>query len=143
MTNQLGPGSHVLYRCGVLGSGPISLDLYINNEAGVFFTPGSLDYGGFPNQQFRADLVTATGIAADPLSVAPENVLLNIYQTLSGDPPVSGYTAVTADASAYVGQAVCLRFAAVENQFFLHAGIDEVNVDLEAHGRATAQVAPP
>jgi len=134
MTNQDGPGSHTLYRCGVLRSGPISFELYINNEFGAFFNPSSLDFGGFPNQQFRADLVTAAGIAADPFTTSPEDVLLNIYQTMPGDPPVSGYATITADASAWVGQAVCLRLAAVENLWFFHAGVDDVNIDLRSRG---------
>ena len=130
MTNQGGPGSHVLYQCGVLKSGAISFQLYINNEAGTFVNPSSLDYQVYPNQQFRADLVSATAIAANPFSVAPEDVLLNVYQTLPGDPPLSGYVPVVADASAYMGQEVCLRFSEVENLFFFHAGVDDVHVDL-------------
>jgi uncharacterized repeat protein (TIGR01451 family) len=135
MTNQSGPGSHVLYRCGVLQSRRISFELYINNEASVFFNPSSLDYGVFPNQQFRADLVTAAGIAADPFTVAPADILLNIYQTVPGDPPVAGYTTVTADVSPYRRQTVCLRFAEVENQWFFHAGVDDVSIDLLERGR--------
>ena len=69
-------------------------------------------------------------MAADPFTVAPADVLLNAYQTLPGDPPVSGYTRVTADASAYRGQTVCLRFAEVDNQFFFHAAVDDINIDL-------------
>jgi hypothetical protein len=134
MTNQAGPGSHMLYRCGVLRSGPISFGLYVNNEAGTFSSPSSLDYSDFPNQQFRADLVTAAGVAADPFTTSPADVLLNIYQTLPGDAPVSGYTTVTADASAYMGQPVCLRLAAVENVWFFHAGVDDVSIDLRSRG---------
>ena len=89
----------------------------------------------FPNQQFRADLVRAAGIAADPFTVAPADILLNIYQTVPGDPPVAGYTTVTADVSSYKGQTVCLRFAEVENQWFFHAGVDDVNIDLAKRGR--------
>jgi hypothetical protein len=134
MTNQAGPGSHMLYRCGVLRSGPISFELYVNNEAGTFSSPSSLDYSDFPNQQFRADLVTAAGVAADPFTTSPEDVLLNIYQTMPGDQPVSSYTTITGDAAAYVGQPVCLRLASVENLWFFHAGVDDVNIDLRSKG---------
>jgi len=130
MTSQGGPGSHVLYRCGVLRSGEISFQLQINNQAGNFFSPHSLDFTVFPNQQFRADLLTAEGVAADPFTVAPADVLLNLYQTLPGDPPISGYGTVTADASAYLRQEVCLRFVEVDNQFYFNAGIDDVRIDL-------------
>ena len=131
MTNQSEPGSYVLYRCGVLASGPISFQLYINNENVDFFSPPTLDYTVSPNQQFRADLVTAAGIAADVFTVVPADVLLNLYQTLPGDPPVSGYSLVAADASAFVGQEACLRFAQVGNQLSFHAGVDDVNIDLQ------------
>ncbi|MEE9212801.1 MAG: flexitail domain-containing putative surface protein, partial [Phycisphaeraceae bacterium] len=126
MTNQGGPGSHVLYRCDVPASGFLSFELYINNEAGVFLSPLSLDYTASGNQQFRADLVTPSGIATDPFTLASGDILLNIYQTQPGDPAVSGYATVTADISAYIGQTVCLRFAQVDNQSFFHAGVDAV-----------------
>ena len=130
MTNQSFVGSHLLYRCGVLRSGSLSFKLYINNVAGIFFSPPSLDYNTGSNQQFRADLVTAAGMAANPFTVAPSDVLLNLYQTKPGDPPVSGYAAVTANASAFVKKDVCLRFAVVDNLFYFHAGIDDVKIDL-------------
>jgi len=130
MTNQTGPGSHALYRCGFLASGAISFQLYINNEWPFFYSPDSLDYTGDATQQFRADLVTAAGIAADPFTVAPADILINIYQTLPGDPLVSGYLPVLADASAFVGQDVCLRFATADNVLYFHAGVDDVTVDL-------------
>ncbi len=130
MTNQDGPGSHVLYRCGVLRSGEISFQLYINNHAGTFLSPPTLDFEASPNQQFRADLVAAAGITANPFTVAPADVLLNVYQTQPGDPALSGYSAITVDASAYIGQEVCLRLAEVENQFYFNAGVDDVKIDL-------------
>jgi hypothetical protein len=134
MTNQPGSGSHVLYRCGVLASEVVSFELYINNENWDFANPPSLDYSVYPNQQVRADLVTEVGIATDPFTVAPADILLNIYQTQPGDPLVSGYATVTVDASEYVGQRVCLRFAEVDNQFFQHAGVDNVNINLRTKG---------
>jgi len=116
----------------VLRAVQISFELQINNQAqaGSFFSPPSLDFNVFPNQQFRADLLTAEGVAADPFTVAPADVLLNLYQTQPGDLAVSGYGTVTADASAYVGQEVCLRFVEVDNQFFFNVGVDDVKIDL-------------
>src|SRR5207244_9859951 len=79
MTNQSGPGSHLLYRCGVLRSGSISFQLYLNNLAGIFTSPPTLDPNAFPNQQFRADLVAGAAASADPFTVAPGDVVLNLY----------------------------------------------------------------
>ena len=129
MTNQNGPGSHVLYRCDILASGLLSFQLYINNENSVFLSPPSLDFTVSPNQQLRADLVTKAGITVNPFTVAPGDILLNIYQTQPGDALVSGYNTVTADVSAYVGENVCLRFAQVETEFFFHTGVDNVQFE--------------
>jgi hypothetical protein len=134
MTNQSGPGAHVLYRCGVLRSRSVSFQLYINNQAGVFSSPPTLDHNAFPNQQFRADLVSASAIAADPFTVAPGDVLVNLYQTQPGDPNVSGYRQVSVDTSAFVGRDVCIRFAEVDDLFFFHAGVDAVSIDLRTGG---------
>jgi len=130
MTGQSGPGSHALYRCGVLRSGAISFQLYINNQAGQFATGSSLDFNELPNQQFRADLVSAAAVSANPFTVAPADVLLNLYQTDPGDPPESGYDVISTDASAFVGQQVCIRFAEADNQFFMNVGVDAVSIDL-------------
>jgi hypothetical protein len=120
----------VLYRCGEVESGLLSFQLYLNNQAGIFSSPLSLDFRRIPNQQFRADLVTAAGIAADAFTIAPEDILLNIYQTQPGDPAVSSYTSVVADVSSYVGQEACVRFAEVDNQFFFLVGVDDVQFEI-------------
>ena len=130
MTGQEGAGAHVLFACGTLRSGVVGFQLYLNNLAGVFVTAPALDPFSEPNQQFRADLVSRSAVDADPFTVAPGDVLMNLYQTQPGDPPVSGYVPVAADAGAFVGQDLCLRFAEVDNQFFLHAGVDAVNITL-------------
>ncbi|HZA52024.1 MAG TPA: hypothetical protein VE549_14865, partial [Myxococcaceae bacterium] len=102
----------------------------IDNRAGVFASPPTLDPNAVPNQQFRADLVSASAIAADPFTVAPADVLLNMYQTQPGDPNVSGYRQVSVDTSAFTGRDVCIRFAEVDSLFYFHAGIDAVSIDL-------------
>jgi hypothetical protein len=130
MAAQGGPGAHLLYRCGTLRSGSLGFQLYLNNQAGIFVSAPTLDPFAEANQQFRADLVRATAIDADPFTVNPADVLMNLYQTGPGDPLQSGYLQVTADANAYVGQSVCLRFAEVDNQLFFNVGIDVVALDM-------------
>jgi hypothetical protein len=130
MTNMSGPGSQVLYRCGVLRSDVVSFELYLRNQAGIFFSPPTLNPFGIENQQFRADLVDAAALAADPFTVGSSDVVANLYQTMPGDPLTSGYTPVVTDVSAFVGDEVCLRFANVANLFFLNTGIDDVMIDL-------------
>jgi hypothetical protein len=130
MTAQSGAGSHMVYPCGTLRSSSLSFQLYLNNLNGSFFSPDSLDFMTIPNQQFRADLVRADAMAADPFTVDPGDILVNLYRTMPGDPSSSGYTEVAADVSEFRRESVCLRFVEVDNQFHFHASIDDVVIDL-------------
>src|SRR5262249_32433870 len=61
MTDQGGPGSHVLYQdftvpFGVTGAS-LTFDRFIGNRDGGFFTPDTLDFSVSPNQQARVDLI--------------------------------------------------------------------------------------
>lgn len=128
MTTQLGPGTHIISQVITLpagGNGQLFFRLFIGNRAAAFFSPPSLSYTVFPNQQFRMDVMDA----AAPIDDVGPGVLLNVYQTQPGDPPVSdGYLTVTADLSAFNGRSVRLRFAQVDNQGFFNAGVDDVSV---------------
>src|SRR5262249_52027099 len=135
MTDQGGPGSHVLYQdftvpFGVTGAS-LTFDRFIGNRDGGFFTPDTLDFSVSPNQQARVDLITTT---ANPFSVAPGDVLLNVFRTQPGDPLVSGYTTQVTDLTAFLqaheGQTLRLRFAEVDNQLFFQFGVDRVNLDV-------------
>ncbi|HYO79858.1 MAG TPA: hypothetical protein VES20_00530 [Bryobacteraceae bacterium] len=144
MTDAFGPGSHVLYQDFVVPAGVpnavITFSLYLNNAAPDFFNPGHLDFAGVDrdpdlriNQQVRVDLMTAT---ADPFSVAPADILMNLFQTAAGDPLVSGYHNYSADVTAlmqaYQGQTLRLRFAEVDNVLTLNLGVDNVAVTVSA-----------
>ena len=126
MSNSTGAGSHVLYRCGVLDEPLISFQLYVNNHVDDFVSPLSLDYRRFPNQQFRADLVSLAGLTANEFTLNAAHILMNLYQTGPGDEIVSGYDPVSANAAAFVGQNVCLRFAEVNNLHGMQVGVDTV-----------------
>ena len=107
MTDALGPGSHVLYQDIVVpgGGGPyaIGFALYLRNTegAGDFFVPGALTSLDFAtpalNQQARVDVLPET---ADPFSLAPADVLQNLFATSPGDPLESGYTSHVVDVTA-------------------------------------------
>jgi hypothetical protein len=135
MTDQGGPGSHVLYQDFVVPTNiltaTLSFQRFISNQAGDFFTPDSLDYTVSPNQQARVDIITTT---ADPFSVAAGDVLLNIFQTMAGDPLVSGYTVDSTDLTAFLianaGATLRLRFAEADNQLFFNFGVDDVLLDV-------------
>jgi len=137
MTDAQGPGSHVLYQDFVVPTSGaeivhFSFDLFLGNRADDFFTPSpaSLDFGiAAFNQQARVDLLVG---GTDPFSVAPGDVLQNIYQTNPGDPLVSGYTTIVADLTsvlaAHAGQTLRLRFAETDNVSIFQMGVDNVSL---------------
>ena len=67
--------------------------------------------------------------SADPLSVAPADVLAMIFRTDFGrEPAILRPTPLTFDLSPYAGQTVRLRFALVSNQFCFPASVDDIDV---------------
>jgi hypothetical protein len=138
MTDQTGPGSHVLYQDIVIpaavSAATLDFQYFISNQATAFYTPASLDVlGGFPNQQARVDFITTS---ADPFSVAAGDVLLNIFQTQVGDPATQPYTLLSTDVTAFLqahaGQTIRLRFTESDNQLFFNFGIDAVSLEVES-----------
>lgn len=123
LSDQLGAGSHILYQDVTLPphGGRLTFDLSVDNWAGYYFTPPTLDFTHVPNQQFRADIVSP-GV---PVETAP--VLRRVFVTTWGMPSVFT-TRVSADLSAFAGQTVRLRFAEVDNQSFFNVGIDNVRI---------------
>ena len=137
MSDQGGPGSHVLIQDFVVPVGvtaaTFSFQEFIQNQAGVFFSPNSLDYTVTPNQQARVDIITTT---SNPFSVASGDVLQNLFQTNPGDPLHSGYNLITVDLTALLaangGNTLALRFAEADNQSFINFGFDAVSINATA-----------
>jgi hypothetical protein len=125
-TDQIGPGSHILYQDVALEAGfhhTLSFVVYYDNQAGEFATPSSLDFTVFPNQQYRVDVLNPS---APVTSVVPGEVLATVFQTKVGDPPILAPTPVTVDLSNFAGTIVRVRFAEVDNLFFFAASVDNV-----------------
>jgi glucose/arabinose dehydrogenase len=140
MTDATGPGSHVLYQDFVVGTlgAALHFELFIGNRATQFAAPpsGVLAFdltsatgGQTLNQQARVDIVKAE---ADPFSVAPGDVLLNLYQTHGGDALVSGYNPFDFNLSALFAdnhvKTLRLRFAETDNLNAFQFGIDAVSL---------------
>lgn len=92
--------------------------------------------GGGANQQFRIDVMRA----GSPLeSLDPADILATVYRSeLKGRPKDSKSMAPTwfsTDLSAFAGQTVRLRIAAVANQELLTAGVDAVSIDHSRPGQ--------
>jgi hypothetical protein len=131
MTDQSGPGSHILYQdVTVPRRAELGFDLYIGNRFGEFVTPPTLDPFGPLNQQFRMDIMDP----AAPLDDLGAGVLATVYETRPGDETESGYDRITYDMSPFAGETVRLRFAMVDNAFFFQAGIDNVTLGRGAVG---------
>jgi len=129
VSDQGGPGSHVLYQdVGALQGAILSFEVYYENQAGVFVTPASLDpFGAGPNQQYRIDIMDPS---APLFSVAPGDVLANVFQTDVGDPMSMAPTTVTVNLGK-LGlrcRPVRVRFAEVDNLLFFQASVDNVHV---------------
>lgn len=109
---------------------PAFLHAVLNNQAGAYSVPNTLDFSTPTlNQQFRVDIITT---AANPFSVAGADVLQNLYQTNVGDPLTSGYALVSVNVTALLkargGQTLRLRFAEADNVNIFHAGVDQVSL---------------
>jgi hypothetical protein len=124
-------GSHLLYQDIVLEANArhtLTMIVYYRFSpifSGQFWTPETLDVNVTPNQQYRIDVVDPS---APTTSVAPDDVLLRVFRTEESDPISLDPTRLTVDLTAFAGSTVRLRFAAVDNQGFLQAGVDDVRI---------------
>jgi hypothetical protein len=139
MTDQFSPTTAILYQDFKVDphayAAGLTFDEFIGNRATAFASPNTLDFtvgGTFaPNQQVRVDIITTT---ANPFSVAPADVVLNVFQSHPGDPLISGYTTRSFDISSilagHLGDTLRLRFAVADNQNVLNFGVDRVDLEV-------------
>lgn len=134
MTDSMGPGSHVLFQDFVqaapVAAAVLNFDLYVNNRADNFYVHETLDFATPAlNQQARVDILLPGG---DPFSLALGDILQNVFQSLAGDPLVSGYTHfsvdITALVNAHLNTPLRLRFSEVDNVNFFNLGVDNVDI---------------
>ena len=136
-------GAHALYQNFTVPGPAISVfldfDMFVNNWGSVFVVdPAGLDYNGgiSPppstwNQHARVDILAA---GSNPLSTTT-GLLANYYlgaPTVIGGQPYP-YTGYHFDITSLVGGGgtYMLRFANVENFYFLNLGVDNVSVDFQ------------
>jgi len=134
MTDAQGPGSHVLYQTftvdALVSLATLNFDLFIGNRATAFFAPNTLDFATPTlNQQARVDIIAS---GADPFSLAPSDVLLNLFKTNPGDALVSGYTHLSIDVTSlfnsHFNVPLTLRFAETDNVLTFQMGVDNVAI---------------
>jgi hypothetical protein len=106
----------------------------------IWGSPDTLDYTfDGTNQQYRVDIMKTS---ADPFSVAAADILKTVFQTEPGDPGSLDPTGVSVDLSAFAGQTVRLRFAAVDNEDYLNVGVDCVALTSTPIPTSTTTTAP-
>jgi hypothetical protein len=129
MTDQDGPGTHILYQDVKVPAGQSTLSFRVSlfNQAGAYFAPHSLSSEREPNQQFRMDIMAPLA----KLDGLGPGVLRNVFLTEPGDPPLQGYTTIRTSLTQFAGRTVRLRFAEVDNQGFFQVGIDQVRIIVE------------
>jgi uncharacterized repeat protein (TIGR01451 family) len=113
LTDQTGPGQHVLYQDVAIppGGGAVTLRWAdrIRNHAGTFD----------PVQQYyRAEVRTTAN-----------TVLAVAYATQPGDPALNNWAQRTFDLTAYRGQTVRIAFIEEDNLGFFNLHIDNVSVE--------------
>lgn len=126
--DQSGPGAHVLYRTLKIPNGKptqVSFQLFFNNYAGIFCDGNSLDWTEPCNQQYRVDILRQ---GADPFSTDSGDVLKNLFLTRPGDSFKKKPRRMRFSLADFAGMQVVLRFAEVDNQFYFHAGVDDVKL---------------
>jgi hypothetical protein len=134
MTDAQGPGSHVLYQTFMVTApvpqAMLGFDLFNGNRAAAFSTPNSLDFATPAlNQQARVDILAG---GADPFSVSAADLLMNLFQTTTGDALVSGYSHHASDITtllnSHLNTPLTLRFAETDNVFTFQLGVDNVDI---------------
>jgi hypothetical protein len=129
MTDQSGPGTHILYQDVRVppGRSTLSFKVSLFNQAGAYFAPNTFSSERVANQQFRMDIMARLA-RVDGLGAG---VLRRVFRTEPGDPPLQGYRTIRTSLTAFAGRTVRLRFAAVDNQGFFQVGIDQVRIIIE------------
>ena len=126
MTETNGPGTRILYRDVKLdGRFKLHLSVFYAGVGG-FSSPPTLAHDEPANQQFRIDVVAPSA----PIdSVAPDDVLVNVFKTSAGDPDRREPSRVSVDLSRWAGETVRLRLASTDNQGPLRAGVDDIRLE--------------
>jgi hypothetical protein len=148
LADQVNAGRRLLYQDVALDpvapgdSLTLSLFAYYKAQQGLLGnpTPDSLDQSAPGiNEQYRIDVMSPSAALT---SIAPADVLVNVFRTHAGDPQNMAPTKLTADLTPYAGQTIRLRFAEVDNNGVLNASTDDVRIE-KVSPDPTIQFSPP
>ena len=133
MSDQFGPGRHLLYQDFTVpnAGGRLSCLAFVRSDAEFTVPqPETLDPSGIvSNQHVRVDIMDPTAPADD----VGAGVWQNLFLTRPGDPgspvnPMLGYTTIATSLDAFAGRRVRLRFAEVDTLNYLNFGVDNCAV---------------
>ena len=137
-TEADGPGTHILYRDVRLGGrSTLVASLFYRNTAPLA-SPDTLAYDSpGENQQFRLDLIDPSA----PIdSVAPDDVLLDVFRTSARDPWYRAPAEVAVDTEALAGRTVRLRIVQTDNQGLMRVGVDDIRFEPGTDGEGTVEL---
>jgi hypothetical protein len=143
VSDQEGPGASALSQFFTIPAGSseviLSFDMFVNDwsGSGPIVNPAGLDYSAFPNQHARVDILSGDAPAFD----TGDGILRNLYLGVDAGNNPHPYTHYEFDITDVVGAGGTfrLRFAQVDNLFFLNMGVDNVAI---RRGRGAREAAP-
>jgi len=125
VTDQEEADSNILYQdiqIPEVATVTCSAIVYYENNFPVFVIGNGLNLN-LENQQYRVDIMDPNAPSFD----TGAGVLLNLFQTLPGDPNSLGYTTLNFDLSPFAGSTVRIRAAVVVTEDQLNGSIDDVS----------------
>ncbi len=132
LTDPIGPGTRALEQSfvfpGTANALAASFQMFVNDQSGLgpIVDPAGLDHTGPSNQHARVDVL----IAGSPPFDTGAGIVSNLYLGVDPGPTPNLYLSYSFDLTGdlFPATAYELRFAEVDNQSFLHLGVDNVSV---------------
>jgi hypothetical protein len=131
MTDQSGPGSYALTQSFTTdGSGAVSVSfqLFANNSAGSSYsTPPDRDFQIIPNQNVVVDILTG---GASAFTTNAADIVASLYGPASDGTGQEPWVSYSFNLGVLAAGTYQFRFAETDNQLYLRAGIDNVDVSV-------------
>lgn len=131
MTDQNDPGSYVLtqsFTTNGTGVVTVSFQLFANNAAGTSYsTPPNRDYHTNPNQNVVVDILTG---GANAFTTNTNDIMASLYGPATGGSGQEPWTSYSFNLGVLAAGTYQFRFGETDNQGFLRAGIDNVDVSI-------------
>lgn len=132
LTDPIGPGTRALQQSFIFPGSANALDLsfqmFVNDQSGLgpIVDPTGLDHNGPANQHARVDVLAA----GSPPFDTGAGVVGNLYLGVDPGPTPNPYLSYSFDLTGILVPATAyrLRFAEVDNQSFLHLGVDNASL---------------